>query len=117
MTDLLMPKKEKNKEPEKKKIARVFILDDHPVLRHGLAELIKQQADLTVCGEAASVDESFSAIETAKPDIVVVDITLSGANGIEFIKTAKEQHPSMLFLVHSMHDETLYASRDRKSVV
>ena len=109
-----MPKKEKAIElkwGQGKKTAKVFILDDHPIVRHGLAQLINQQVGLNVCGEAPSAQEAFTGIETTKPDIVVVDITLDGPNGIDFIKTAKEQYPEMLFLVHSMHDETLYAER------
>ncbi|HLD49611.1 MAG TPA: response regulator transcription factor [bacterium] len=104
-----------NQETKKSKIVekkhKVFILDDHPILRHGLAQLINQQRGLEVCGEASGAEEAFAGIETEKPDIVVVDISLDGPNGIEFIKEAKEQHPDMLFLVHSMHDESLYAER------
>ena len=104
-------KKDRPRELEAEKKCKVFILDDHPIVRHGLSQLINQQIGLNVCGEAASAQEAFAGVETAKPDIVLVDITLDGPNGIEFIKTAKEQYPEMLFLVHSMHDETLYAER------
>ena len=103
----LMNKKSKTSE----KKHRVLILDDHPIIRQGLMQLINQQEDLEVCGEAANADQAFAALETVKPDIVIVDISLDGPNGIEFIKAAKEPYPEMLFLVHSMHDETLYAER------
>lgn len=114
---LKMTKKEKIAEPKEqkwsqgKKTAQVFILDDHPIVRHGLAQLINQQVGLEVCGEAASVAEASAAIPSAKPDIMVVDVTLDGSNGIEFIKMIKEQYPEILFLVNSMHDETLYGER------
>lgn len=115
---LKMLKKEKNSDElkqqdgaQKKKAARVFILDDHPIVRHGLTQLINQQVGLDVCGEAASAAEASAAIASAKPDIMVVDVTLDGSNGIEFIKTTREQYPQMYFLVHSMHDETLYGER------
>ncbi len=109
----IMVKKEKSdfKASHEKKNPQVFILDDHPILRHGLAQLVNLQVGLEVCGQAASAEEAFKALETLKPDIMVVDITLDGPNGIDFIKTAKEQFPDIAFLVHSMHDETLYAER------
>lgn len=95
-----------------KKAAQVFLLDDHPIVRQGLAQLINQQAGLEVCGEAASVAEASTALLVLKPDIIVIDVSLDGSsNGIEFIKTVKEQCPSMAFLVNSMHDETLYGER------
>lgn len=93
------------------KMKKILILDDHPIIRQGLRQLLNQESDLEVCAEAANAAEAFRAIETAKPDIVIVDITLEGPNGIEFIKSAKEQYPELLFLVHSMHDEMLYAER------
>lgn len=113
-----MPKKEKLPETKEqkwaqavKKKARVFILDDHPVVRHGLAQWIDMQAGFEVVGQAASASEALAAFASSKPDIAVVDITLNGSNGIEFIKTAKEEYPEMLFLINSMHDETLYGER------
>lgn len=108
------PKSIDTKEPQRgveKKSAKVFILDDHPIVRHGLAQLINLQVGLEVCGEASSAAEASAAIAAAKPDIMIVDVTLEGSNGIEFIKTMKEQFPQMLFLMHSMHDETLYSER------
>lgn len=93
------------------KNSKVFILDDHPLLRHGLAQLINQQEGLEVSQDTASAEEAFSALEFAKPDLMIVDVTLEFTNGLEFIKTAKMLYPEMLFLVHSMHDEALYAER------
>ena len=106
---LLTPKKKRP--PVEVKQVRVFILDDHPVVRQGLIQLLNQQEQLVVCGEASNFDQAMSDIENSKPDIVLVDISLNGPSGIEYIKTAKTQFPDLLFLVHSMHDETLYAER------
>lgn len=108
MEKLLIQKKKK---PVEQRQTRVFILDDHPVVRQGLIQLINQQEPLYVCGEASNFDQAMSEIEASKPDIVLVDISLNGPSGIEYIKTAKAQYPDLLFLVHSMHDETLYAER------
>lgn len=111
-----MIKKEKvaEKRPasvSQRKSSKVLILDDHPIVRQGLMQLLSQQSGLEVCGEAANVDQAFATIDAEKPDIVIVDISLDGPNGLEFIKAAKEQYPNLAFLVHSMHDENLYAER------
>jgi len=108
----------RNKEPVKEKVIaagkkqyRILILDDHPILRNGLAQLINQEPDLEVCSEAANSAQGFESIEKTKPHLAIVDISLDGSNGVEFIKTAKEQHPEVLLLAHSMYDEMLYAER------
>ncbi len=90
---------------------RVLLVDDHPVLRKGLAELINQEADLVVCGEAEEVPKAFEAVGVLNPDVVVVDISLKGGNGLELIKNLKTRFPDLPLLVLSMHDETLYAER------
>jgi len=90
---------------------RVIVVDDHPIVRQGLATLINQESDLVVCGEAASVPDAMAAIETLKPDIVLVDLSLSGASGIELIKLLKSRPERIPILVISMHDESLYAER------
>lgn len=90
---------------------KILILDDHPIVRLGLGQILNQEPDLEVCGEAPNADQAFRAIETVHPDAVIVDISLEGHSGLEFMKTAKERYPGLLFLVHSMHDETLYAER------
>jgi len=101
---------EKKKLPSKK-THQVLILDDHPIVRQGLKALINQESDLEVCGEAANAIEALKIVDAIKPDIVIVDISLEGSNGVEFLKSAKEQYPNLLLLVHSMHDESLYAER------
>jgi DNA-binding NarL/FixJ family response regulator len=73
--------------------------------------LLNQSSDLQVCGEAASADEALERIDTAAPDLAVVDISLPGSGGLELIKTLKVRHPGMPILVLSMHDETIYAER------
>jgi DNA-binding NarL/FixJ family response regulator len=90
---------------------RVLVVDDHPIVRQGLAALINQEPDLVVCGEAASVPDAMAAIETLRPDIALVDLSLSGASGIELIKILKSRPERIPILVISMHDESLYAER------
>jgi len=90
---------------------RVLLVDDHPILRKGLAELINQEVDLTVCGEAEEAPKAFEAVGVLNPDVAVVDISLKGGNGLELIKNIKARYPDLPLLVLSMHDETLYAER------
>ncbi len=108
---MIMKTMENKKVETETKKYQILVLDDHPIVRQGLSQLINQQEDLEVSGEASNAEEAFRSIQTAQPDAVIVDISLDGPNGIEFIKAAKEQYPNMFFLVHSMHDETLYAER------
>lgn len=91
--------------------SKILLIDDHPLVREWLANLINQQSDLRVCGEAAEGSAALELIGTEKPDIVIVDISLEGGSGIELIKNIKALHPGVLILVLSMHDETLYAER------
>jgi DNA-binding NarL/FixJ family response regulator len=91
--------------------AKVLIVDDHPTLRYGLAQLINQEPDLTMCGEAEDVREAFEAIEEKKPDIVLADISLKTRNGLQLIKELKEKHAGLPVLVLTMHDESVYAER------
>jgi DNA-binding NarL/FixJ family response regulator len=90
---------------------RIFILDDHPITRYGLGQLINHERDLVVCGEAESASRALAAIKSARPDLVLADITMPGKSGLEFIKDLRAQHPSLPVLVMSMHDESLYAER------
>ncbi|HEY2329881.1 MAG TPA: response regulator transcription factor [Verrucomicrobiae bacterium] len=94
--------------PDKK---RIFIADDHPLVREWLTNLIQQQPDLTVCGETESAPSALSAVTTAQPDLVVADLNLKNSSGIELVKNLKESHPGIPVLVLSMHDESLYAER------
>ena len=90
---------------------RVLLIDDHPILRKGLAELINQEPDMSVCGEAEEAPQAFEAVGVLNPDVAVVDISLKGGNGLELIKNIKARWPDLPLLVLSMHDETLYAER------
>jgi len=90
---------------------RIFLVDDHPLVREWLANLIQQQLDLTVCGETESAPAALSSIATAQPDLVIVDINLKSSSGVELIKDLKKLHPQVPMLVLSMHDESLYAER------
>ena len=90
---------------------RIFLVDDHPLVREWLTNLIQQQEDLVVCGEAEDVGQAQTEIEAAKPDVVIVDISLKGSSGMELIKIIKAQNPDIAVIVLSMHDEKLYAER------
>lgn len=93
------------------KKSRVLIIDDHVMVREGVAEIIEHEPDLDVCGTATTANEGLEAVNKLKPDLVIVDITLPGKNGIEFIKDARAMQPNLRILVMSMHDESLYADR------
>ena len=90
---------------------KILIVDDHPILRKGLAMVIDQEPDLVVAGEAEDVPGGLDMIEAVKPDVVIVDLSLPGVDGIELIKTMKLKYRELPALVVSMHDETLYAER------
>lgn len=90
---------------------RVAVIDDHPIVRRGLSELIANQAGLTVCGEAEDAAGALKMIAETGPDLAVVDISLKDSSGIELIKDLKIRFPELLVLVLSMHDESFYAER------
>ena len=94
---------------------RVLLVDDHPIVRHGLGLLIEQEADLTICGETDCAAQALDCIDEVSPNIVLVDISLRGSNGLELTKSLKETHPKIPVLVLSMHDENLYAERALRS--
>ena len=90
---------------------RILLVDDHPILRQGLANVLNQQAHLTVCGEASDPAEALAIAETLRPDLALIDLSLRGGDGIELLKDLRVRHPRILTLVLSMHDEALYAER------
>jgi DNA-binding NarL/FixJ family response regulator len=101
-----------NKKCEHPEARRIVIVDDHPLFRKGLEQLISNTADgLTVCGEASTSAEAMSVIRKIKPDLAIVDLSLPGANGIELIKNIRAEFQKLPVLVLSMHDESLYALR------
>jgi DNA-binding NarL/FixJ family response regulator len=95
----------------RRKVRRVLIVDDHPIVRQGLQRLIDQEEDLAVCGEAESVREARAAIKELNPDAIIVDISLKQGDGLELVRDARAHFPALPILVLSMHDETIYAER------
>jgi DNA-binding NarL/FixJ family response regulator len=92
-------------------IKKVFIVEDHPVFREGLVQIINSEGDLTVCGEAEDAEHALEAIPSLKPDLALVDIGLPGKSGLELIKDLRARKGGIKLLVLSMHDEALYADR------
>jgi DNA-binding NarL/FixJ family response regulator len=90
---------------------KVFLVDDHPLVREWLTQVIEQEADLGVCGEAADAPEALEKILKLLPDIVIADISLKNSHGVTLVKDVKAQLPNLPVLVLSMHDESLYAER------
>lgn len=90
---------------------RILLIDDHPVMRLGLAALIRAEKDLDVWGEAGTAAEAMTLCQDGVPDLVTVDLTLPDKNGLELIKDLRACHPELNFLVVSMHDEMMYAER------
>jgi DNA-binding NarL/FixJ family response regulator len=91
--------------------SRVFVVDDHPLVREGLGTLINQQNDLAVCGTAEDAVSALPAIAVSRPHIALIDISLKNTSGLELIKDLKIQQPAVAVIVVSMHDEMLYAER------
>ena len=104
-----MKKKRTEGDPVAKK--RILLVDDHPIMRHGLSQLIRAAEELEVCGEAGSAREGLEKVLALKPDLVVVDLTLPDKSGLELLKDIQAMVPGMTCLVLSMHDESLYAER------
>jgi DNA-binding NarL/FixJ family response regulator len=98
------------KETEMRK-RTVFIVDDHPLLRQGLALLINRENDLAVCGEAQEAQTAMHAISHYQPDILIVDISLNGPDGLDLLKNIRNSYPGLPVLILSMHDEATYAER------
>jgi len=101
----------KNPKCDPPEAKRIVIVDDHPLFRKGLQELIHSDGAFAVCGEASDAAEAMDLIRQLKPDLAIVDLSLPGANGIELIKNIRAEFPKLPILVLSMHDESLYAVR------
>jgi DNA-binding NarL/FixJ family response regulator len=91
--------------------SRVFIVDDHPLVREGLTNLINGQEDLVVCGEANDSAETINGISKTRPDVALIDISLKNESGLELVKALASRFPHVALIVLSMHDEALYAER------
>jgi DNA-binding NarL/FixJ family response regulator len=95
----------------RKPVRKVFLVDDHPMVRQGLAQLIGSTPDLSVCGEAPDAAQALDGIQAKSPDLAIVDISLPGRSGLELIKDLRSLLPGLPILVISMHDESLYVER------
>lgn len=96
---------------EQEAVRRLLLIDDHPIMRHGLAQLVADEPGLEICGQAGNAREGLGSVEKLKPDLVVIDLTLPDRNGLELLKDIQALHPGQLCLVLSMHDESMYAER------
>jgi DNA-binding NarL/FixJ family response regulator len=90
---------------------KVYVVDDHPIVRQGLALMINREADMFVCGEAEEAHSALQAMTTVQPDVMIVDISLIGPDGIELVKSIRARNASLPILMLSMHDESTYAER------
>jgi DNA-binding NarL/FixJ family response regulator len=91
--------------------SKIFVVDDHPIVRQGLGLLINREPDMIVCGAAEEAQSALRAIPALQPDVLVVDISLNGPDGLELVKTVRTRDANMPILVLSMHDESIYAER------
>ena len=92
-------------------MTRILIVDDHPLVRSGFAQLIGDCPDLEVCGEAADMAEALRLVDSSKPDLAIIDLSLAGGSGLDLIEHIKARDNKILMLVASMHEESLYAER------
>ncbi|MFA6134127.1 MAG: response regulator transcription factor [Phycisphaerae bacterium] len=90
---------------------RIFLVDDHPIVRQGVALLVNQEPDMIVCGDADCAPDAIRGIEATQPDLAVVDLSLKDSSGLELIKDLKIRCPRLLVMVLSMHEESFYAER------
>lgn len=108
MTELLDPPL---RMPRSARQYRIFLVDDHPLVREWLGQLLVRETDLIICGESAEPGEAFTRIGELQPDLAVIDISLRDGSGLELIKNLRAAHPNVALLVLSMHEESLYAER------
>lgn len=94
---------------------RVFLVDDHPIVRHGLAQLLAAEPGLEICGQADDAASALDALPAAAPDVVTVDVSLGSSSGLDLIREIKQRLPRAAVLVVSMHDEQLYAERSLRA--
>ncbi len=99
------------KQPPKKSAARVLIVDDHPLIRHALAELLAREAGVEICGEVPDAPGAWRELERCTPELMIVDLRLEDSDGLDLIKAVRARYPTVRILVVSMHDEKEYAER------
>jgi DNA-binding NarL/FixJ family response regulator len=97
--------------PRKKIHKKIFLVDDHPVIRQGLRMLIEQEGEFTICGESDCAQDTLTQLKTVTPDILLTDISLKESNGLELVKDIRQNNPNLPILVFSIHDESIYAER------
>ncbi len=90
---------------------RIYLVDDHPVIREAIRSTVESTIDMEICGEAGSSDEAFDEIETLQPDVAIVDISLNDAHGLDLVQNVRSQYPEVRMLVFSMYNENVYAER------
>jgi DNA-binding NarL/FixJ family response regulator len=117
LTDLAPIDTSQNGTEEKAEVAvkRVALVDDHPIFRHGMVQVINSEPDLEVVGEANNAPSALGLLRDGKVDLILIDVCLQGANGIELTKQIRSEHPDLPILVLSMHDEAIYAVRALKA--
>src|ERR1700720_2964741 len=105
--------KSQNQTPQNQAVTkrRILVVDDHPIVRQGLALLINREPDLVVCGEAEEAMGAMHVLASARPDVLIVDISLNGPDGLDLLKNVRISHSSLPVLILSMHDESIYAER------
>src|SRR5947199_148505 len=104
-----MPQAKQNPVPAKDRRTRILLVDDHAVVRYGIAQLVNRESDLTVCAEEEEASKALGTITSLKPDLVIADISLKDSSGLELMRNIKAQDPRLPILVVSAHDESIYA--------
>jgi DNA-binding NarL/FixJ family response regulator len=100
---------------EPRGLPRIVVVDDHPIVRKGLVDLIGEQRDMVVCGQAGTIADALAAVVAGQPDVVMIDLTLGSESGLDLVASLAKSHPTVRMLVLSGHDERLYAERALKA--
>jgi len=99
------------RQPAKKAKAKILVVDDHPIVRQGIVQMISHETDLEVCAEAEAASDALKAIAATSPDAAIVDLSLKGSSGLELLKDIRVRYPKLPVLVLSVYDESMYAER------
>src|SRR5881296_495164 len=92
--------------PAAREMTRILLVDDHPMIRERLTEVVQRERDLSVCGEAEDRQRALELVQTARPDLAIIDLTLKSSHGLDLIKDLRVRYPNLMILVLSMHDES-----------